>query len=105
MSFRKQLQWSGWVIIAVSLLVSITNGLFYLGIHSTALHAVYGIGYTGLILTCTIIHIAQARRAGMFELVTYLLSLLCLAYVNVSTFLDLVEMAGIEGTQQAVAAV
>ena len=105
MTFRKQLQWGGLLIIVVSLLVSITNALFYLGIHSVALHTIYGMGFTGLILTCAIIHIAQARRAGLFELVTYLLSVLCLAYVNVATFLDLVEMAGIEGTEQAVAAV
>jgi hypothetical protein len=105
MTFRKQIQWGGLLIIVVSLLVSITNALFYLGIHSLGLHIVYGIGFTGLILTCAIIHIVQARRAGMFELVTYLLSVLCLAYVNVATFLDLVEMAGIEGTEQAVAAV
>lgn len=105
MTFRKQLQWGGLLIIIVTLLVSITNALFYVGIHSVALHIVYGIGFTGLILTCAIIHIVQARRAGMFELVTYLLSVLCLAYVNVATFLDLVEMAGIEGTEQAVAAI
>ena len=105
MTFRKQLQWGGLLIIVVSLLVSITNALFYLGIHSVALHAVYGMGFTGLMLTCAIIHIAQARQAGMFELATYLFSVLCLAYVNVATFLDLVEMAGIEGTEQAVAAV
>lgn len=105
MTFRKQLQWGGLLIITVALLVSITNALFYVGIHSVPLHALYSMGFTGLILTCAIIHVAQARRAGMFELVTYLLSVLCLAYVNVPTFLDLVEMAGIEGTEQAVAAV
>src|SRR5512143_2871234 len=105
MTFREQLQWGGLLIITVALLVSITNALFYVGIHSVPLHALYSMGFTGLIITCAIIHVAQARRAGMFELVTYLLSVLCLAYVNVPTFLDLVEMAGIEGTEQAVAAV
>lgn len=103
MTFRKQLQWSGLSIILVALLVSISNGLFYAGIHNVALHVVYGIGFTGLILTCTIMHIAQARRAGMFELITYLLSVLCLAYVNVATFIDLVSMADIPGTEQAIA--
>ena len=103
MTFRKQLQWSGLSIILVALLVSISNGLFYAGIHNVALHVVHGIGFTGLILTCTIMHIAQARRAGMFELITYLLSVLCLAYVNVATFIDLVSMADIPGTEQAIA--
>jgi hypothetical protein len=105
MSFRKQLQWGGLLIIVVAMLVSITNALFYLRIHNTALHALYGMGFTGLILTCAILHVAQAPRAGLFERVTYLLSVFCLAYVNVATFLDLVEMADIQGTEQAIASV
>jgi hypothetical protein len=105
MMFRKQLQWGGLLIMVVALLVSITNGLFYAGIHSVPLHIVYGSGFTGLILTCTIIHIAQARRAGMFELIAYLLCTLCLAYVNVATFMDLVAMAKIPGTEQAIASI
>lgn len=105
MTFRKQIQWGGLLIIIVALLVSIPNALLYVGIHNFALHIAYGIGFTGLILACTIIHIAQARRAGIFELVTYVLAILCLAYVNVVTFMDLVAMADIPGTQQAIAEV
>jgi hypothetical protein len=105
MTFRKQLQWGGVLIMIAALLVSITNGLLYVGIHNIALHITYAIGFTGLILTCTIIHIAQARRAGIFELITYLLTVLCLVYVNVSSFMDLVSMADIPGTEQAIAAV
>jgi hypothetical protein len=103
MTFRKQIQWGGLLIIIVALLVSIPNALLYVGIHNFALHIAYGIGFTGLILACTLIHIAQARRAGIFELVTYVLAILFLAYVNVVTFMDLVAMAGIPGTQQAIA--
>jgi len=105
MTFRKQIQWGGLLIIIVALLVSIPNALLYVGIHNFALHIAYGIGFTGLILACTIIHIAQAGRAGIFELVTYVLAILCLAYVNVITFMDLVAMAEIPGTQQAIAEV
>ena len=105
MTFRRQLQWGGLLIIAVALLVSIPNALFYMGIHSVEFHAIYSAGFTGLILVCTIIHIAQARQTGRFELVIYLLTVLSLAYVNVATFLDMVEMARIPGTQQAVDAV
>jgi hypothetical protein len=105
MTFRKQIQWGGLLIIIVALLVSIPNALLYVGIHNFALHIAYGIGFTGLILACTIIHIAQAGRAGIFELVTYVLAILCLAYVNIITFMDLVAMAEIPGTQQAIAEV
>lgn len=105
MTFRKQLQWGGFLIILVALLVSITNALFYAGIHNVALHVMYAIGFTGLILTCTILHITQARRAGIFELITYLLSVLSLTYVNVATYMDLVSMAKIPGTEQAIASV
>lgn len=105
MTFRRQLQWSGLLIITMALLVSITNGLLYVGIHNIALHVAYAIGFTGLILTCTILHITQAQRAGLFELITYLLSVLCLAFLNIATFMDLVGMADIPGTDQAIAAV
>jgi hypothetical protein len=65
----------------------------------------YAIGFTGLILACTIIHITQARQASLFELITYLMTVLCLAYVNVAIFMDLVSMADIPGTEQAIDAV
>lgn len=102
MTFRRQLQWGGLAIILAALLVSITNGLLYVGIHTIALHVMYAIGFTGLILACTILHITQARRASLFELITYLMTVLCLAYVNVAIFMDLVAMADIPGTEQAI---
>ncbi|HMB24642.1 MAG TPA: hypothetical protein VKP08_17480 [Anaerolineales bacterium] len=103
MTFRRQLQWGGLAIILAALLVSVTNGLLYVGIHTIALHVMYAIGFAGLILTCTLIHITQARRASLFESIIYLLSVLCLAYVNVAIFMDLVAMADIPGTEQAIA--
>ena len=105
MTFRKQLQWGGLLIIVVSLLLSISNIIVYAGKHNAAIQAVYGVGYTGLILACTIIHIVQSRRAGLFGLFAYLVSVLCLVYVNVATFLTLADLAGIEGTEQALTAV
>jgi hypothetical protein len=58
-----------------------------------------------MILTCTVIHIAQARQAGILGLVAYLLSVLGLVYANPATFLTLAELAGIEGAKQALDAV
>lgn len=105
MSLRRQLRWGGLWIMVVSLLVSVTNILVYAGKHNAAIQAVYFAGYTGLVLTCTIIHVAQARRAGLLGLVAYLLSVLGLLYGNSVTFLILAEMAGIEGAEQALDAV
>lgn len=105
MTFRKQLHWGGLFIIVVTLLWSVTNIIVFAGKHNAMIQAVYALGYTGLILTCTIIHIAQARRAGMFELLAYLVSVLCLVYVNVATFLILADLAGIAGTEEALNAV
>ncbi|HSK66927.1 MAG TPA: hypothetical protein VK888_08360 [Anaerolineales bacterium] len=105
MTLQRQLRWGGLWIMVVSLLWSITSIMVYIGRHNTAIQAVYFAGYTGLILTCTIIHITQARRAGMFGLVAYLLSVLCLVYANSVTFLTLAELAGIEGAEQALDAV
>ena len=75
MTLQGQLRWGGLWILVVSLLFSVTNIMVYAGRHNAAIQAAYFAGYTGLILTCTIIHIAQARRAGVFGLVAYLLSL------------------------------
>src|SRR5512145_998421 len=105
MTFRKQLQWGGLLIIVVALLVSITNAIIYTGQHNLIVQALHAIGYTGLILTCTIIHITQARRAGLFGLIAYLLSVLCLVYVNVETFLTLGVLAGIKGMTETLNAV
>jgi len=68
MTFRKQLQWGGLLIIVVSLLLSISNIIVYAWKHNAVIQAVYGVGYTGLILACTIIYIVHARRAGIFGL-------------------------------------
>jgi hypothetical protein len=53
-----------------------------------------------MILACTIIHVAQARRSGLFGLLAYLLPTLGLIYANVATFLFLALFAGIEGAMQ-----
>jgi hypothetical protein len=101
MSLKGQLRWGGLWTVAVSLLWSITNIIVHAGKHNAAVQAVYFVGYTGLILACTVIHIAQARRAGVFGLVGYLLSVLCLVYANTVTFLILAELAGSEGAEPA----
>lgn len=105
MSLRRQLRWGGLWIMVVSLLVSVTNILVYAGKDNAAIQAVHFAGYTGLVLTCTIIHIAQAQRAGLLGLVAYLLSVLGLVYSNSVTFLTLAELAGIEEMAQALDAV
>jgi hypothetical protein len=105
MTFRKQLQWGGFLIMVVALLVSITNAMIYAGKHNVIIQAVHAVGYTGLIMTCTIIHITQSRRAGLFGLIAYLLSVLCLVYVNVETFLTLAGLAGIQGMEETLNAV
>jgi hypothetical protein len=91
--------------MAVALLISVTNVIIYAGKNNPAIQVVYFVGYTGLILTCTIIHIAQARRAGILGLVAHLLSVLCLVYANTVTFLVLAQLAGIEGVEQALDAI
>lgn len=101
MTLQGQLRWGGLWIMVVALLVSVSNMMVYAGRHNAAIQAVCFAGYTGLILTCTIIHIAQARRAGILGLVAYLLSVLCLVYANTATFLTLAGLAGIEGMEQA----
>jgi hypothetical protein len=105
MNLRQQLHWGGLWIMAAALLISVTNVIIYAGKNNAAIQAVYFVGHTGLILTCTIIHIAQARRAGILGLVAYLLSVLCLVYANTVTFLVLAQLAGIEGIEQALDAI
>ena len=97
MTLRKQLRWGGLFIIVAAVLMNGTNIMVYWGKHNAAIQAVYGIGLTGLILACAIIHIAQARRSGVFGLLAYLISVLSLAFANVVTFLILAELSGIEG--------
>ena len=101
MNLRQQLRWGGCWIILSSVLMNGMNILVYLGYHNAAIQAGYGIGFTGLILSCTIIHVAQARKAGVFSLIAYLVSVLSLAYSNVVTFLILAELSGIEEVHQA----
>ena len=100
MSLHTQVRWGGWWIILSSLLMNGTNILVYLGYHNAAIQAIYGAGFTGLILACTIIHIAQARKSGFLGLIAYLVSVLSLAYANVVTFLILAELSGIEEAHQ-----
>jgi hypothetical protein len=101
MSLRQGLRWGGWWIIISALLMNGMNILVYAGFHNAAIQAAYGIGFTGMILACTIIHIAQANKAGIFGLIAYLVNLLSLAYSNVVTFLILAEFWGIEGVHEA----
>lgn len=105
MTLQGQLRWGGLWIMVVALFWSVTNISVYAGRHNAAIQAVYFIGHTGMILTCTIIHIAQSQRSGLLGLVAYLVSVLCLAYANTFTFLVLAELAGIEGAEQALDAV
>lgn len=88
MTLQEQLRWGGLWIILTSLLMNGMNIVVYLGYHNAAIQAVYAIGFTGLILSCTIIHTAQARHAGLFGVLAYLISLFSLALSNVVTFLD-----------------
>jgi hypothetical protein len=101
MSLRQGLRWGGWWIILAAILMNGMNILVYAGFHNAAIQAAYGMGFTGMILACTIIHIAQAQRAGILGLIAYLVSLLSLAYSNVVTFLILAELWGIEGVHEA----
>lgn len=101
MTLRQQLRLGGLWIMVASLLVSVTNIIVSTGRNNTLVQAVYFSGYIGLILTCTIIHIAQARRAGLLGLVAYLLSTLGLLFGSPVAFLVLAELAGIEGVEQA----
>jgi hypothetical protein len=105
MNLRQQLRWGGWWVIISAILMNGMNILVYAGYHNAAIQAVYGLGFTGLILACTIIHIAQSKRAGVLGLLSYLLSVLSLAYANVVTFLILAELAGIEGMDQTLVGV
>jgi hypothetical protein len=100
MNLRQQLRWGGWWVIISVILMNAMNILVYAGYHNAAIQAVYGLGFTGLILACTIIHIAQSKQAGVWGLLSYSLTVLSLAYANVVTFLILAELAGIEGMDQ-----
>jgi hypothetical protein len=105
MGLRQQLRLGGLWIMVASLFVSVTSIINHAGKPIAVIQSAYFIGYTGLILTCTIIHIAQARRAGLLGLVAYLLSVMGLVYGSPVPFLILAELAGIEGAEQALDAV
>ena len=105
MSLRQQLRWGGWWIIITAILMNGMNILVYLGYHNATIQAVFAIGFTGLVLACTIIHIAQSKQAGLLGLLSYLLSVLSLAYANVVTFLILAELVGIKGMDQTLVGV
>lgn len=100
MAFQKQLRWGGLFIILVSILMTSMNVVVYLGYHNAATQAVYGASFAGLILAATIIHLAQAQRAGLLGLLAFLIASLSLLYANIVNFLTLAELSGIEGAQQ-----
>lgn len=102
MNLREQLRRGGSWIIVSSLLMTGTNIALYLGYHTVPIQAMYGIGFTGLVLTATIIHLAQAGRAGISGTLAYLICVLSLLYANVITFLNLAELSGIEGALQTI---
>lgn len=105
MSLRRQLQWGGLWIIAASALLGGANLVIHLGYQNLILQTVYGIGFTMMILACTIIHMTQARRSGIFGLVAYLITVLSLLLTNVDTFLILADFAGIERAMQIAVAI
>ncbi|HSL46126.1 MAG TPA: hypothetical protein VK897_22015 [Anaerolineales bacterium] len=102
MTMRTQLRWSGLLIIVVSLLMNGMNILVYSNYHNALIQAIYGIGFVGLVLAATFIHIAQAQRAGIPGTLAYVICVLSLVYANVITFLILAELAGVEGAQQTI---
>ncbi len=104
MPLRDQLRWGGLWIIVASALFSSMNIAAYAGHHTTAIQAVYGIGFTALILACTLIHVAQAQRAGLFGLAAYVTTVLSLVYANLITFLTLAELAGYPAAHAALTA-
>ena len=95
MTIRKQLRWAGLLIILISLLVNGAGILIYSGGKTAILQAVYGLGFTGLVLACSMIHIAQARRSGWLGSIAYPVTVLGLAYANINNFLTLAERVGI----------
>jgi hypothetical protein len=101
MNLRKQLRWGGLWIIITAILMNSMNVVVYLGYHNAAVQALYAVGFTGLILCCTIIHTVQAPRAGLFGVLAYLISLFSLTLSNVVTFLILAELSGIGEAHQA----
>ena len=105
MNLREQLRWGGMWIIVSSILMNGMNLVVYSGYHNATIQAIYGVGFTGLILSATVIHVAQGRRAGAFGSIGYLLSVYSLVFSNAVTFLILATLAGIEGAQQALNAI
>lgn len=101
MNLRQQLRWGGLWIIISALFESVALIVIYAGKQSATIHLIYSIGYTGLVLTCVFIHIAQARRSGIFGLVAYLACVLTVLYLNILSFLIQADLAGIEGARQA----
>jgi hypothetical protein len=90
--------------MAAAVLTSSMNVLVYSGQPNILIQAIYAVGIVLLLLACTPIHLAQARRSGGLGLLAYLLAALSLMYANVAAFLTLAEMAGIEGVHQALVA-
>ncbi|HSK67239.1 MAG TPA: hypothetical protein VK888_09935 [Anaerolineales bacterium] len=105
MSIRQQVRAFGVLIIVFSLLMNGMNIVVYQGYHNALIQAVYGVGFSGLILVCTIVHLMQARKSGLFGLFAYLMSMLSLGYANVATFLVLAQLSGIEEIHQTLLAV
>ena len=100
MKIQNQLRWGGLWIILASVMMNGMNILVSLNVHNVLIQAIYGIGFTGLALAATCIHIVHARRAGSLGLVAYLLSVLSVVYSNVVTFLSLAELTGIQGIHE-----
>lgn len=97
---RKQLRWSGLLVILISLLVNGATILIDTGFQNTAVQAVYGLGFTGLVLVCSLMHVAQSRRSGWLGSIAYPVTVLGLAYANVNNFLALAERAGISDARE-----
>jgi len=101
MNLRQQLRWGGLWIMISSVFESVAVIVIYAGKQSATMHLIYSIGYTALVLTCAFIHISQARRSGIFGLVTYIACVLTVLYLNILSFLIQADLAGIEGARQA----
>jgi hypothetical protein len=87
--------------MVAAVLVSGMNIAVAAGGRNAAVQAAYGVGLTGLVLSCAIIHLGQAHRAGWLGVTAYWVSVGSLAYANVSGFLILAELAGIPEAHQA----
>lgn len=103
MSMDKQLRWSGLLIIFTSVLVNGAGILIDIGFPNAAVLAVYGLGFAGLIPAYSLIHVAQAHRAGWLGSLAYPVTVLSLAYASINNFLALAEQVRIPNAQETYA--